>query len=233
MRIHSRRYTFSWEIPLTVLVCSFACRNESPSPPVKELEITPPTPITINPQEKDLLFTFRDPTTDKFQTVSSVTEVPEACRRTVVITPLNLPPDARGAGQYVHVADLTTLDGDGNVRTAVASRYGLDRGILTSTVGETLPSSSAPPVVVYSASWCGVCKKTKRLLQQLGVRFEERDIEASRSAREELAAKAQAAGIQPGGVPVIDVQGRLMQGLDEERLLAWLKEAGLIKDGSS
>jgi glutaredoxin len=81
---------------------------------------------------------------------------------------------------------------------------------------------------MYSASWCGVCKKAKRLLDQWGVRFVEKDVEASRAAQEELARKAASAGIQPSGVPVIDVGGVLLQGLDETTLKNVLAQKGFL-----
>ena len=47
-------------------------------------------------------------------------------------------------------------------------------------------------------------------------------------AQEELARKAASAGIQPSGVPVIDVGGVLLQGLDETTLKNVLAQKGFL-----
>ncbi len=77
-------------------------------------------------------------------------------------------------------------------------------------------------VVLYSAAWCGYCKKERAWLKAKGVNFTERDIEKDNGAAEELARKASAAGVRPRGVPVTDVRGTLVEGFDEPRLTALL-----------
>lgn len=61
-------------------------------------------------------------------------------------------------------------------------------------------------VVMYSASWCGVCKRARRYFEQKGIRFTEYDVETS--------AKGKAGYRQLGakGVPVILVGNRRMNG---------------------
>jgi glutaredoxin len=61
-------------------------------------------------------------------------------------------------------------------------------------------------VVMYSASWCGVCKKAKRYFQDKGIGFTEHDIETSAQGRRDynkLGAR---------GVPVILVGRRRLNG---------------------
>jgi glutaredoxin len=61
-------------------------------------------------------------------------------------------------------------------------------------------------VVMYSASWCGVCKKVRRYFEQKGIRFTECDVETNakgKSDYRQLGAK---------GVPVILVGNRRMNG---------------------
>lgn len=61
-------------------------------------------------------------------------------------------------------------------------------------------------VVMYSASWCGVCKKARRYFAERGIKYTEYDIENSAKAKTEfkkLGAK---------GVPVILVGNRRMNG---------------------
>lgn len=190
-------------------------------------EEAPPEPIEVRSGQQNLLFTFKDPETARFRTVETVEDVPEEARSAVVATDLRLPPEVRGSERYLHVADLREPTADGTYPVAVASRYGFEQQVLGASVtGQG--SDSTAPVVVYSTSWCGVCKKAKRVLAELGVSFVEKDIEASRSALEELQVAASAAELQPGGVPVISVKGTLLQGLDVPRLKAVLRDHGLL-----
>lgn len=211
----------------TVLVLWLAgcARDRAPTTSADGTSSPPPAPLTVKKGQDHLLFTYRDPDTADFATAETIEAIPEAARQLVVVVDLEVPPEARGAGRYVHVADLRVADEDGRYPVSVASRYGFGR------TPERVGPDGAPVskgVVLYSTSWCGVCKKAKRVLRQWKVPFEEKDIEASKAALEELGAKAARAGIRPGGVPVIDVSGELMQGLDETRLKALLQKKGLL-----
>jgi glutaredoxin len=71
---------------------------------------------------------------------------------------------------------------------------------------EALTTDAGPAVVMYSASWCGVCKKARRYFAERGIKYTEYDIENSAKAKTEfkkLGAK---------GVPVILVGNRRMNG---------------------
>jgi glutaredoxin len=60
--------------------------------------------------------------------------------------------------------------------------------------------------IMYSASWCGVCKKAKRYFEENGITYTEYDVEKSAKGEAEfkrLGAK---------GVPVILVGNRRMNG---------------------
>ena len=82
-----------------------------------------------------------------------------------------------------------------------------------------------PPITLYSASWCGYCKKARAFLKKSKLKFTEHDIEKNQNAARELARKAKRAGLQLGGVPIIDVGGRLMKGFDPKRLLSMVKQS--------
>lgn len=214
-------------IPLLLLFASGACTRADPPPSPAREPPPPPQPISVRDGQADLLFSYRAPGEGRFRTATTAASIPLEARASVVVMDLSLSPEARGSTGYVHVVDLREPGPDGLYPVAVASRHAFARG--SSAPGsERATSRSTAPVVMYSASWCGVCKKAKRVLGDLGVRFEEKDIEASRSALEELSAKAQQAGLRPSGVPVIDVKGRLMQGLDVPRLKEMLRKEGLL-----
>jgi len=70
-------------------------------------------------------------------------------------------------------------------------------------------------VIVYSTDWCPYCKHAKNYLKNKGVDFKEKNIEEDGSAREELMEKTN--GIY-SGVPVIDINGELLQGFDQNQI---------------
>jgi len=67
-------------------------------------------------------------------------------------------------------------------------------------------SNGSSQIVLYSAEWCGACKKAKRHLARRGVEYEERDVDLPRWADELYRVTGARA------VPVIDVSGRMLTG---------------------
>ena len=80
-----------------------------------------------------------------------------------------------------------------------------------------------PDIIMYSTSWCGVCKKARSFMKSEGLAFIEKDIESDKVAARELQEKCERARVPMGGVPVIDVGGALMRGFDPKRLISMLK----------
>lgn len=68
-------------------------------------------------------------------------------------------------------------------------------------------------VVMYSASWCGVCTRARRFFRDQGIPFRERDIEQDESARREFDR------MNGSGVPIILVGGKRMNGFSERRFM--------------
>jgi glutaredoxin len=75
-------------------------------------------------------------------------------------------------------------------------------------------------VVVYTTSWCPVCKRAKAWMNRNGVAYEERDIEASR----EYSSKMRALNPR-GSIPTIDVDGDVLVGFSEQALMSSLERA--------
>ena len=75
-------------------------------------------------------------------------------------------------------------------------------------------------VVVYTASWCAVCKRAKRWMDGRGIAYEEHDIEASRDD-----ARAMRALNPRGSIPTFDIEGDVLVGFSEDGLLATMQRA--------
>jgi glutaredoxin-like YruB-family protein len=66
--------------------------------------------------------------------------------------------------------------------------------------------AAGPQVVLYSAEWCGACRKAKRYLSRKGIDYEERDVDDPAVAAELLRKTGSRS------IPVIDVGGRVLTG---------------------
>jgi len=115
--------------------------------------------------------------------VETLEEVPEALRAGVGFVKMDVPPP------------LSPSDA-ARAREAQRGR------------GATLAAAAAPSggIVLYSAEWCGACKKAKRWLASNDVDYEVRDIDDPRWAQELLKKTGRRA------IPVLDVDGRIMTG---------------------
>jgi glutaredoxin 3 len=70
-------------------------------------------------------------------------------------------------------------------------------------------------VKVYSTPTCPWCKRTKKLLEDNGIAYQDFNVGTDRVAREEMVHKT-----GQMGVPVIEIDGDIVVGFDE----GWLKE---------
>ncbi len=160
--------------------------------------------------------------------------IPEASRDRVRVDSLNLAPSERLDPDYVYVADVRhEVDGAYPVRKL--HRDALEQ-VIDQATGATARRAEAQQaalaqaggdedadIIIYGAEWCGACKSAASYLRGRGVAFVERDVEQDPGARAEMQQKAQAAGVQPSGIPVIDFRGTILTGFDRsamERLLS-------------
>lgn len=192
-----------------------------PGKPHANAEAPPKVPGTgdvpvphVTTGRTDLLFSFVD-ARGEVRAVSSVVEVPESVRERVLVTDLSMTPEQRQAHRYAFFVDLRAPDADGSFPVTTVSRYNAARGEGLNVI---LPPAEKGAVVVYSAEWCGFCKKAKRWLTEKNVPFIERDVERQPGASKELSAKLEAAGIRGGGVPVIDWGGQIIMGFDVAKM---------------
>lgn len=69
------------------------------------------------------------------------------------------------------------------------------------------PNPNRSKVVLFSAPWCGACKRAKRHLDRQGVVYRERDIQADDDAKEEVRSI-----LGRVAIPLLDVNGRYISG---------------------
>lgn len=68
-------------------------------------------------------------------------------------------------------------------------------------------------VIVYSTQTCPWCQKTKEFLKENKIDFKEIDVGSDEKAAKEMMEKS-----GQMGVPVIDIDGTIIQGFDEAKL---------------
>lgn len=162
----------------------------------------------------------------------SRSEIPEAHRRLVRVTSLELPPDRRPDPDRVYVADLREVGSDGSYAVRKVRRAAFEARVEAAQDPETERAGSigkgGAGVIVYGAEWCGACDEVAHFFERHQVPFVEKDIEENPAARKEMKRKARRAGIRPGGIPIIDFRGTLVQGFNRKRLRKLMKQGTSI-----
>lgn len=75
--------------------------------------------------------------------------------------------------------------------------------------------SNLAKITVYKTSWCAFCHSEMQWLDSMNIPYIAKDIEADKSAYDELMSKN---GGSFSGVPVTDVAGDMILGFDRPRL---------------
>ena len=71
----------------------------------------------------------------------------------------------------------------------------------------------AKNVVIYSTPTCPWCIRTKQFLEENNIAFENKDVSSDQAAGEEMVQKS-----GQMGVPVLDIEGEIIVGLDKEKI---------------
>lgn len=72
-------------------------------------------------------------------------------------------------------------------------------------------------VTIYSTPTCQYCRQAKEFFKEHNVQYEEKDVSANPSARQEMIEKS-----KQMGVPVILLGNELMVGFNKEALQKWV-----------
>jgi glutaredoxin 3 len=76
----------------------------------------------------------------------------------------------------------------------------------------------ANKVIVYSTSTCPWCKKTKEFLKTNKIKFTDKNVGEDKKAAQDMIKKS-----GQTGVPVIDINGKIIIGFDEAEIKKQLK----------
>lgn len=199
-------------VPLMGLACSKKGPPTKPAEPEARQDL-PPIEIT---RDRALIFTYRDG--QQFRTVERMDDVPAGARGWVRVQD---PARPAGTGDLVYVADLRKADAKGQFPYKV-----LPRGVFVA--GRALPGpggarpgpapSALGTVILYSRPGCSACDAARSFLGQRGIAFVEKNVQSDPAAAKELAEKARAKGVPSNVVPILDVNGELVVGLDTQKI---------------
>lgn len=73
-------------------------------------------------------------------------------------------------------------------------------------------------ITVYSADWCAYCHMAKRYFDSLGIKYEEKNVETDMEAAKEA---VEISGQR--GIPVINIDGKIIVGFDRPEIEVALK----------
>jgi glutaredoxin len=204
----------------------------------------PAPKLRVHPEESGLVFRYFEDGQRKPKTALSIDKVPKQSRDLVLVVPESI----ELAAGTVAVADLRKAKADGSYPYKLVPVAQLDRQIderfktqdSSSTAKANAPQSTKAlskkaggpnNIILFSASWCGVCTQARRWFNNKGIPFVEKDVEKAKGARREMHELAKKAGVDPSqltGVPVIWIKGKLLMGFNPqtiERLLANLSSS--------
>jgi glutaredoxin len=213
-----------WVALLTMLVVlpSGCSRSGSSRAGKGKAQKTPDLPAIQIARDRPLVFTYR--AGDEFRTVQSLDEVPEAARGWVRVQDPAVPAPS---AERVYVADLRQADKQGRFPYKILTRD----EFLTGQASPKGGMGPAPPpgttafgqVILYTRPGCGACDAARAYLSQKKIPYVEKNVAADPAAAKELAAKADAKGFPKNVVPVMDVNGECIVGLDTQKLESLLR----------
>ncbi len=192
-------------------------------------------PLVVADDSPNLLLTWVGEDGD-FHVVERIELVPQDRRAQVRVVRTD---QNAGTGQVVYVADLGAKRADGTYAVTTLPRadwekLGADRrktriealapghppnaadpagaAPAFKAEGADPASASAISAIVYGADWCKPCHEAERYLKSLGVSVTKKNIEESRAAQAEMREKLARVNRTGGGIPVIDVMGKIFVG---------------------
>jgi glutaredoxin len=83
-------------------------------------------------------------------------------------------------------------------------------------------TASEKSVIIYTTTWCGVCKMAKGLLDRLDVKYEEYDVDTTDKGKQDYQT------LEGQGVPIILIGGERIDGYDEDKIISLLKKKKIM-----
>jgi glutaredoxin len=220
---HTRVLVLVWAL-LGCVALMMSCRHVNKSSP-SERSTEPAAQLTD--ATTDVLLTWVDDQGD-FHVVQSIADVKEPARAQVRVVFANRESDNP---DQVLVADLRQKRADGSYPVTTMARSAWD-DIGAKNRKSRMEAISAPAAVpdaglpaqelvaiIYGAEWCKACHDTARYLKSKGIKYVEKDVDASGTIQAELQAKLARAHVpRTSSIPVTDINGHIIVGFNPSAL---------------
>ena len=186
------------EVDVRVALPSLEESGDSEPPPTKLGDRRSPDMESVGPEEAlRIYYQFIDDR-GKVRFVERLSDVPDAWREQVGYVEMSQPPP------------LTPREARESWRLSSKRATEIMLANLPDAASEQPVSGQSESVILYSATWCGYCKKARAHLDGAGIRYELRDVDNEAIGRE-LREKT-----GRGGVPVLDFSGEILRGYSAE-----------------
>jgi len=196
---------------LTLLLLSSGCDKKTSTTKDKHSHSTRLPDVTDN--RNDLVLSWFEDAGP--QTASSVKDVTNHARKNVRVQDPSIPPEERTPG-VVFLADLSRPSAGGKYNVRAVPRKNFD-AILAARhpkIQEKTLDPAKQQLIMYATTHCPVCHKARRWLLDKKIPYIEKDIGRDQVAAAALAAKGKAQGVPTSGVPIFEINGRLIPGFD-------------------
>ncbi len=95
-----------------------------------------------------------------------------------------------------------------------------------------VPEVEAPPkVILFSTAWCPACKSARQYLESRSVGFVELDVEKNQLAAQQYQEIQKKFGLRPGVIPLLIINGRVIQGASKSQIDAALAAGSTLSRG--
>ena len=180
----------------------------------------PAAPVVTDNSSKIMFSWFEG---NEAKTALDIADIPDGVKKEVRVQDLAVPPDKRNP-EWIFLANLTKKNAEGGyaVRTVHRDKYEQKRhpeqkkNSASSDLANADSQSAASQsnVIMYATPHCPHCKKARRWLLEQKIPYNEINLEKDQTAAVALAQKGQAQGVPTGGVPMFEINGRLIPGFD-------------------
>ena len=189
-------------------------KNAAPSPSKNAAPHAP----KVKEGASQLMFSWFEGNDAK--TTMDMAKVPDNVKKEVRVQDLAIPPDKRDPS-WIFLADLTQKQNDGSYKVRVVQRdkyeekrHPVQKVSLAEAGGGAAAVTGENSVIMYATPHCPHCKRARRWLLAQKIPYREVNLEEDAAAAAELAQKGQAQGVPTSGVPMFEINGRLIPGFD-------------------
>lgn len=207
-----------WHLEAWLVLAFLGCQSKEKEGRARDPR--PKMPALQVSASRKLIFVYKNG--DRFVTVEQISRVPDWARSAVKV----MDPSLTGIpGTWVYMANLCKANAKGLYPYKVVRLETFERTEPKGCQGATLPmGKGSGKVIMYMTTTCPVCTRAEQFLKAKGIPYVTRDVGKDPAAAQELREKASKAGVSATGVPVFDINGKILPGFSPDHILALISK---------